>query len=55
MTGKEIRMGVNMPDQMAEELEKRAAKTHLSTASYCRSVLQQWLESGEKLMLCEEE
>ncbi len=55
MTEKEIRMGVNMPDEMAAELEKRASKTHLSTASYCRFILQQWLDSGEKLMLCEEE
>jgi len=55
MAEKEIRMGVNMPDEMAAELEKRAGKTHLSTAAYCRFILQQWLDSGEKLMLCEEE
>ncbi len=47
-------IGINMPQKMAEELEKRAASMHISKSNYCKIVLQQWIDSGKKLTLGEE-
>ncbi len=46
-------IGINMPDKMAKELEKRADSMHISKSKYCKIVLQQWLDSGKKLSLGE--
>jgi hypothetical protein len=46
-------IGLNMPQQMADELEKRAESMHLSTSKYCKVILTNWLESGKKLKLQE--
>ena len=46
-------IGINMKMDMADELEKRANSMHLSTSKYCKVILTQWLESGERLTLQE--
>ena len=47
-------VGLNMTQEMADELERRAASMHLSVSKYVKLVLAQWLESGKKLKLREE-
>ncbi len=52
--GKETRtLGINMRQEMADELEKRAKSMHLSASKYCKIILTQWIESGKKLKLAE--
>jgi hypothetical protein len=46
-------IGINMPDKMAAELEKRADSMHISKSKYCKIVLGEWLKSGKKLSLGE--
>lgn len=46
-------IGINMPEAMASELEKRARSMHISKSSYCKIILQQWLDSKQKLVLGE--
>ena len=46
-------IGINMSDEIADELEKRAASMYISTSKYCKIILSQWLASGEKLTLSE--
>ncbi|MFA5689794.1 MAG: hypothetical protein WC959_11745 [Kiritimatiellales bacterium] len=46
-------IGINMPQGMAEELEKRAHSMHISKSKYCKIILDQWLASGKKLTLAE--
>jgi hypothetical protein len=46
-------IGINMDKKMADELEKRAASMHISTGKYCKIVLQQWIDSKQKLTLGE--
>jgi cyclopropane fatty-acyl-phospholipid synthase-like methyltransferase len=46
-------IGINMSAEMAKELTKRADSMHLSVSKYCKIILQQWLDSGEKLNLTE--
>jgi len=46
-------IGINMPDKMANDLEKRATSMHISKSKYCKIVLQQWIDSGKKLTLGE--
>ncbi len=48
-------IGINMSKKMADRLTKRANSMHLSTSKYCKVVLQQWLDSGQKLVLKEGE
>jgi hypothetical protein len=48
-------LGINMSQQMADDLERRAKSMHLSTSLYCKIILTEWLNSGKKLMLQEEE
>ncbi len=44
-------IGINMPDKMANDLEKRADSMHISKSKYCKIVLGEWLKSGKKLKL----
>ena len=46
-------IGINMKMDMAQELERRAKSMQLSTGAYCKIILGQWIESGEKLKLQE--
>ena len=46
-------IGINMNEKMADELERRATSMHISKSSYCKIILQQWLDSGKKLTLSE--
>lgn len=46
-------IGINMPKEMADDLERRATSMHISKSKYCKIVLQQWLSSGKKLTLSE--
>jgi len=46
-------IGINMPKKMADELEKRADSMHISKSSYCKIILQQWIDSKKKLTLDE--
>ena len=47
-------IGINTKLDMAIEIERRAASMQLSTGSYCKIILRQWLESGKKLKLKED-
>ncbi len=44
-------IGINMDKKMANELETRSSSMHISKSKYCKSILQQWLDSGKKLSL----
>ncbi|MDF7826015.1 hypothetical protein P4B35_18440 [Pontiellaceae bacterium B12227] len=46
-------IGINMSGEMAGELTDRAESMHLSVSKYCKIILQQWVESGNKLNLTE--
>jgi hypothetical protein len=46
-------IGINMPDEMAAELERRAHSMSIPTSVYCKLVFQQWMDSGEKMKLGE--
>ncbi|MEE9369783.1 MAG: hypothetical protein V3V05_13115 [Pontiella sp.] len=46
-------IGINMHQEMADELEKRAASMHIATGKYCKLILKQWLDSNQKLKLQE--
>jgi hypothetical protein len=46
-------VGINMPSKMAQELERRALSMHISKSTYCKMILQQWMDSGAKLTLGE--
>lgn len=46
-------IGINMNAQMADDLISRAESMHLSVSKYCKIILQQWVESGNKLNLME--
>ncbi|WP_372808494.1 hypothetical protein [Pontiella sp.] len=46
-------IGINMNAKMAKELNSRAESMHLSVSKYCKIILQQWVESGNKLNLTE--
>ena len=46
-------IGINMTEKMADELERRAESMHISKSKYCKIILQQWLDSGNKLTLSE--
>ncbi len=47
-------IGINMNAQMAEQLAKRAESMHLSVSKYCKIILREWLDSGNKLNLTEQ-
>jgi len=44
-------IGLNMKQEMAEEIERRAKSMHFSTGAYCKVILGEWLKSGKKLRL----
>ncbi len=46
-------IGINMSKKMANELEKRATSMHISKNKYCKIVLQQRVDSKQKLTLGE--
>jgi hypothetical protein len=46
-------IGINMAAEMADELTNRAESMHLSVSKYCKIILQDWVESGNKLNLTE--
>jgi hypothetical protein len=46
-------IGINMKQDMADELEKRANSMHLSTSKYCKLILTDWIKSKKKLKLQE--
>ncbi|MBN2684572.1 MAG: hypothetical protein JXR40_04790 [Pontiellaceae bacterium] len=46
-------IGINMSSEMADELEKRAESMQISTSRYCKVILSNWMESGQKLTLQE--
>jgi hypothetical protein len=46
-------IGINMPEKRASDLEKRAASMHISKSNYCKIILQQWIDSKQKLTLGE--
>ncbi len=46
-------IGINMTKTMAEHLEKLSNSMHISKSKYCKIVLQQWLDSGNKMTLSE--
>ncbi len=46
-------VGINMPIKMATELERRSVSMHISKSKYCKIILQQWFDSGNKLVLSE--
>ena len=46
-------IGINMSATMADELSDRADSMHLSVSKYCKIILQQWIDSGNKLNLTE--
>jgi hypothetical protein len=46
-------IGINMKQEMADEIERRAKSMQPSTGSYCKILLKQWIASGEKLKLQE--
>ena len=48
-------IGINMNKKMADELEARAESMHISKSNYCKIILQQWLDSGKKLVLSEKQ
>lgn len=50
--GKNTRnIGINMDEKICAELVKRANSMHLSVSKYCKIILTQWLDSGNKLKL----
>jgi hypothetical protein len=46
-------LGVNMKAEMADAIEERAKSMQISTAKYCKIILQQWFDSGKILSLNE--
>lgn len=46
-------IGINMNKKMADDLEKRSASMHISKSAYCKIILQQWIDSKQKLTLGE--
>lgn len=46
-------IGVNMALTAAMEIERRAKTMNVSTSQYCKTILQQWLDSGRHLSLSE--
>ncbi len=47
-------IGINMSQDMADELELRSKSMGISTGMYCKTILRKWIVSGEKLHLSEQ-
>jgi len=53
-TGKDSKtIGVNMSKKMANDLQERSARMNISKSKYVKVILQNWLDSGNKLTLSE--
>ena len=46
-------IGINMQKAMAEELIARSDSMHLSVSKYCKIILQEWMDSGNRMNLTE--
>ena len=46
-------IGINIKEEIANELERRAKSMQLSSSKYIKIILSQHLESGKKLKLAE--
>jgi hypothetical protein len=46
-------VGINMPIEEAQELERRAQSMHLSTGAYVKHIIRAWVKSGKKLVISE--
>ncbi len=46
-------IGINMTQEMADEIQARADSMDISTSKYCKIILTNWLASGKKLNLKE--
>lgn len=46
-------IGINLPDEMAVELARRAHSMSIPTSVYCKMVFQEWIDSGERINLGE--
>ena len=46
-------IGLNITQEMADQLGERASSMHLSTSKYCKIIFAEWLSSGKKLKLSE--
>lgn len=44
-------IGINMSKKMSDEIERRAKSMRISTSAYCKILLTQWIESGQKMKL----
>jgi len=53
MATKKKTIGVSMDADMAKELKSRAESMGIGTSKYVFGVLNQWLDSGNKLTLSE--
>ena len=47
-------IGMNVKVEFFDAITERARSMQLSTGGYCKRVLQQWIDSGERLELIEE-
>ncbi len=46
-------IGINMPTKMANELKRRSNSMNISKSKYIKIILQQWMDSDNKLTLSE--
>ncbi|MBI9021005.1 MAG: hypothetical protein JEZ10_07110 [Verrucomicrobia bacterium] len=46
-------IGINMPLEMAKELERRSESMNISKSKYCKLILLKWFDSNQKLTLSE--
>ncbi len=46
-------IGINMSNKMAGELQRRSSSMNISKSKYCKIIIQQWFDSGNKLVLSE--
>lgn len=46
-------LGINMPQKMASELERRADSMHISKSKYCKMILTNWIDSGKSMTIQE--
>ena len=42
-------IGINMPQEMANDLKSRAESMGMSISSYCKIIFGQWIESGQEI------
>ena len=44
-------IGINMKNELADELVRRADSMHMSVSKYCKIILTEWIKSDRKLKL----